>query len=273
MNKAILVLIVSSICGCTYITAPFRNHHAEMEQYDSSIQKYDAKVPIERRVKKYESDVRKHKTYVILGLMPKEINHPICVAAAHKDLPAVKKLYNKDINKEAILHSMGMSLNWPYDTDELFLFLLNKYSDQVPTDLLSRACNQLNVKLVKALLSKEIDVNNVTVGTCPPLIEAQMAGLTSDEFDKSAKISELLIAHGADVNINLESPEIYSRNDIIGPLYKTPLYYAVMRKNVKCIQLLLKHGAEVHNETLNYSRHNKKIHSLLLDFYKKEPNK
>jgi ankyrin repeat protein len=59
------------------------------------------------------------------------------------------------------------------------------------------------------------------------------------DYQTDPKIAELLIRHGADVNVRTPKNHLGQTNDW------TPIFYAVYRKRADLVAVLLKHGAKV----------------------------
>jgi len=94
---------------------------------------------------------------------------------------------------------------------------------------LIRAVENNNISEVKKLLKEKVDLNNYVHGATP-LFFAVM--------NDNAKLTELLLEHGANPNIRYKKKE-------------TPLLLALMKDNLKIAELLLKHGANPNIKHVN----------------------
>jgi hypothetical protein len=126
--------------------------------------------------------------------------HEAVNAVSNGDLKKVKALLNEDPNLAFVKDDEGNTL--------LLFAASNGYVD-----------------LAKLLLSYRADINSKTFYGSTPLHEAVWEG-------RKAMV-ELLLAHGADVNVKCKNCK------------PSPLYYAVFHRNKALAELLLAHGADV----------------------------
>jgi ankyrin repeat protein len=105
-------------------------------------------------------------------------------------------------------------------------------SSPIPMTDLYQAIMENDPREVEGLLRHGANPNEPSPPGVFPLIQAM-------GYDTQLKIAELLIKHGADVNVRTPKNEHGQTNEW------TPIFYAIYRKRSDLVAVLLKHHAKV----------------------------
>jgi ankyrin repeat protein len=208
-------------------------------------------------------------------------DYPTSIAAQQGDLPYLKKLValgalfkvSHHDGEKGIRGIDGHPLIYARSIPML-KFLLHKGAHiddpafMACTTLLREATYEGNYKIAKFCLDHGANINAVG-GTCgarqtPLMIACTHAKDAKPELlKKYFRIVKLLIARGADVNAV----------DVWG---ETALFDAVLFGDVRCVEYLLKHGAEIgnteiNNQTKEQTAHHQRVIARISDYIYIEP--